>query len=280
MRNNIFIYLLYITLNYKVETYIYYSHNIALTNILNFSKLAFYCYSFKVNSTSLSVIIPCYNEISTIEIVLKRVLNGPITPQEIIVVDDGSTDGTREFLQAHETDFNLTLCFHAKNQGKGRALKTGFDKESSDIIIIQDADLEYAPENYPDLLKPILDNHADVVYGSRLTRAKLVKIVGFPNYIGNKIFTFFFNFLFNTIFTDIATGYKVFKKNIIKNIEIKSDGFEIEPEITAKIAKNKKINIYEVPITIYSRSIADGKKVRWWDFFIYLYTMIKWRIFK
>ena len=146
--------------------------------------------------------------------------------------------------------------------------------------MFQDSDLEYSPENYPDLLKPFFENNADVVYGSRLTRAKTIKIIGFPNYMGNKIFTFFANLLFNRIFTDIATGYKIFRKDIIKGIKIYSNGFEIEPEITAKISKNSKLNIYEVPITIYSRNYDEGKKVRWWDFFIYIYTLLKWRIFK
>ncbi len=230
---------------------------------------------------TLSVIIPVFNEKNTIENCIKRVINADTCglELEVIISDNNSTDGTKEILQKIK-DKKIKIFYKSKNTGKGANMKNGLSEASGDIILFQDADLEYSPENYPDLLQPILNNHADVVYGSRLTRAKLVKIVGFPNYIGNKIFTFFFNFLFNTIFTDIATGYKVFKKNIIKSIEIKSDGFEIEPEITAKIAKDKKINIYEVPITIYSRSIAEGKKVRWWDFFIYLYTMIKWRVFK
>ena len=229
---------------------------------------------------TLSVIIPVFNEKNTIENCIKRVINADTCglELEVIISDNNSTDGTKEILQKIK-DEKIKIFYKSKNTGKGANMKNGLSEASGDIILFQDADLEYSPENYPDLLQPILNNHADVVYGSRLTRAKLVKIVGFPNYIGNKIFTFFFNFLFNTIFTDIATGYKVFKKNIIKSIEIKSDGFEIEPEITAKIAKDKKINIYEVPITIYSRSIAEGKKVRWWDFFIYLYTIIKWRIF-
>jgi len=230
---------------------------------------------------TLSVIIPVYNEKNTIEKCISRVINSNTCglELEIIISDNNSTDGTKEILQKIK-DKKIKIFYKSKNTGKGANMKNGLKEANGDIILFQDADLEYSPENYPDLLKPILDNHADVVYGSRLTRAKLVKIVGFPNYIGNKIFTFFFNFLFNTIFTDIATGYKVFKKNIIKTIEIKSDGFEIEPEITAKISKDKNINIYEVPITIYSRSIDEGKKVRWWDFFIYLYTMLKWRVLK
>ena len=229
---------------------------------------------------TLSVIIPVFNEKNTIEKCINRVISANTCglELEIIISDNNSTDGTKEILQKIK-DKKIKILYKSKNTGKGANMKNGLREASGDIILFQDADLEYAPENYPDLLKPILDNHADVVYGSRLTRAKLVKIVGFQIILETK-FLLFFNFLFNTIFTDIATGYKVFKKNIIKNIEIKSDGFEIEPEITAKIAKNKKINIYEVPITIYSRSIAEGKKVRWWDFFIYLYTMIKWRIFK
>ena len=127
------------------------------------------------------------------------------------------------------------------------------------------------------LLEPFYKFNADVVYGSRLTRAKTTSIVGFPNYLGNLIITFVVNLIFNKIFSDIATGYKVFKKDVIKNMEINSNGFEIEPEITAKISKNKKIKIFEVPITINSRSYSEGKKVRWWHFFTYIYHIIKWR---
>ena len=148
-----------------------------------------------------------------------------------------------------------------------------------DLVLFQDADLEYHPENYPELIKPFLDNDADVVYGSRLTGAKRTKILGWPNLVGNKIFTLLANILFNRIFTDIATGYKIFKREIIREIDITSNGFEIEPEITAKICKNKNINIFEVPITIYSRKYDEGKKVRWWDFFVYIYSLLKWRIF-
>ena len=128
------------------------------------------------------------------------------------------------------------------------------------------------------MLKPFIELNADVVYGSRFTRAKYTRIIGFPNYIANNIFTFIANLLYNKIFTDIATGYKVFKSETIKSLDLISDGFEIEPEITAKISKIKKINIYEVPISINSRDYDDGKKVRWWHFFLYVYTLLKWRI--
>ena len=230
---------------------------------------------------TLSVIIPVFNEKNTIEKCINRVLNADTCglELEIIISDNNSTDGTKKILQKIK-DEKIKIYYKSKNTGKGANMKNGLREASGDIILSQDADLEYSPENYPDLLKPILNEHADVVYGSRLTRAKLVKIVGFPNLLGNKMFTLLANVLFNRIYTDIATGYKVFKKDVIKNIEIKSNGFEIEPEITAKISKNKKINIFEVPISIYSRNYEEGKKVRWWDFFIYIYTMIKWRIFK
>jgi glycosyltransferase involved in cell wall biosynthesis len=157
-------------------------------------------------------------------------------------------------------------------------LKNALNYATGDLILFQDADLEYNPENFPELIKPFLFNNADVVYGSRLTGSKITKILGWPNLIGNKIFTLFANILFNRIYTDIATGYKVFKKDVIKEINIQSNGFEIEPEITAKISKNKMLNIYEIPISIYSRRYDEGKKVKWWDFFIYIYTLIKWRI--
>ena len=229
---------------------------------------------------TLSVLVPVYNEKNTIEECLKKILSADTSGLElqIIVSDNNSTDGTREILSSFKHS-KVKCLFRDKNNGKGANIKNALKHAEGDIILFQDSDLEYSPENYPDLLKPFFENEADVVYGSRLTRAKITKIMGFPNYIGNKIFTLLANFLFNRIYTDIATGYKVFKKDIIKNISIKSDGFEIEPEITAKISKNKKLNIYEVPITIYSRGYDEGKKVKWWDFFIYVYTLFKWRIF-
>ena len=227
----------------------------------------------------ISVIIPVYNEKNTIEKCIDRVLNSDTCnlDLEVIISDNNSNDGTREFLKSLKND-KIKCYFKNKNEGKGANIRNALKYANGDLIIFQDADLEYHPENYPDLIKPFLFNDADVVYGSRLTGSKLTKILGWPNLIGNKIFTQLANILFNRIFTDIATGYKIFKRSVINDINIVSNGFEIEPEITAKISKNKNLNIYEIPISIYSRKYSEGKKVRWWDFFIYIYTIIKWRI--
>ena len=174
-------------------------------------------------------------------------------------------------------DPRVKILFRESNNGKGANIKNALKEADGDLILFQDGDLEYSPNDYVNLLDPFFKFNADVVYGSRLTRAKATSIVGFPNYIGNILFTFFTNLLFNKIFTDIATGYKVFKKDVIKNIEIISDGFEIEPEITAKLSRDKNIKIFEVPITINSRGYKDGKKVKWWHFFTYIYSIVKWR---
>jgi glycosyltransferase involved in cell wall biosynthesis len=226
----------------------------------------------------LSVLIPIYNESHTIEKCLERVLNADIgsLEMEVIISDNNSNDGTREILNKIN-DPRVKILYRKENNGKGANIKNALKEAKGDLILFQDGDLEYSPKDYLTLLDPFFTYDADVVYGSRLTRAKATAIVGFPNYMGNILFTFVANFLFNKIFTDIATGYKVFKKEIIQNLEIISDGFEIEPEITAKISKNKKIKIFEVPITINSRGYDEGKKVRWWHFFTYLYNLIKWR---
>ena len=229
---------------------------------------------------TLSVIVPVYNEKNTIEECLDRVINSNTCglELEIIVSDNNSNDGSKEILKSINNS-KVKCFFKEKNEGKGSNIINGLKHANGDLILFQDADLEYHPENYPELIKPFLENNADVVYGSRLTGSKTTKILGWPNLMGNRMFTLFANILFNRIYTDIATGYKIFKKDIIKNINLKSKGFEIETEITAKISKNKKLNIYEVPITIYSRNYDEGKKVKWWDFFIYIYTLAKWKIF-
>jgi len=228
---------------------------------------------------SISVLIPVYNEKSTIKECIKRVLKADTCglKLEIIVSDNNSNDGSVEILKSINDD-KLKCIFQKTNLGKGSNIKNALNYATGDLILFQDADLEYNPENFPELIKPFLFNNADVVYGSRLTGSKITKILGWPNLIGNKIFTLLANILFNRIYTDIATGYKVFKKDVIKEIKIQSNGFEIEPEITAKISKNRMLNIYEIPISIYSRRYDEGKKVKWWDFFIYIYTLIKWRI--
>ena len=227
----------------------------------------------------LSVLIPVYNEKDTIKTCVETVLNANIgnLDLEVIISDNNSYDGTKEILKSLN-DHRIKVLYRKINNGKGANIKNALKEANGDLILFQDGDLEYSPNDYKDLLEPFYIYNADVVYGSRLTRARATNIVGFPNYIANILVTFLTNLLFNKIFTDIATGYKVFKKEIIKNMEIYSDGFEIEPEITAKISKNKKLNIYEVPISIYSRGYDEGKKVRWWHFFIYIYTLIKWRI--
>jgi glycosyltransferase involved in cell wall biosynthesis len=227
----------------------------------------------------ISVLIPVFNEKYTIEKCLNKVLNANVgnLELEVIISDNNSYDGTKEILSKIKNE-KVKILFREKNDGKGANIKNALKEAKGDLILFQDADLEYSPDDYLDLLEPFYKFDADVVYGSRLTRAKSTAIVGFPNYIGNTILTFIANFLFNKIYTDIATGYKIFKREIIDNIKITSNGFEIEPEITAKISKNKKIKIFEVPISINSRSYSEGKKVRWWHFFSYLYHFVKWRI--
>ena len=229
---------------------------------------------------SLTVIIPVYNEKNTVKECVERVLKADTCglTLNIIISDNNSTDGTKEILKSIN-DEKVKCYFKEKNEGKGSNIKNALQYATGDLILFQDADLEYHPENFPDLINPFIKNNADVVFGTRLTGSKITKILGWPNLVGNKTFTLLANILFNKIFTDIATGYKVFTNKVIKTMDIQSDGFEIEPEITAKISKNSQLNIYEVPITIYSRNYSEGKKVRWWDFFIYIYTLIKWRIF-
>tara|TARA_B110000027_G_scaffold114151_1_gene123591 strand:+ start:116 stop:817 length:702 start_codon:yes stop_codon:yes gene_type:complete len=226
----------------------------------------------------LSVLIPVYNEKNTIKDCLDAVLKADIgsLDLEVIISDNNSNDGTKEILSKID-DPRVKILYREINNGKGANIKNALKEANGDLILFQDGDLEYSPNDYLDLIEPFLKFNADVVYGSRLTRAKVTSIVGFPNYIGNILFTFLTNMLFNKIFTDIATGYKVFKKDIIKDLEIISDGFEIEPEITAKISRNKNIKIFEVPISINSRGYKEGKKVKWWHFFTYIYSIIKWR---
>ena len=226
----------------------------------------------------LSVLIPIYNEKNTIKTCVESVLNADIKglELEVIISDNNSNDGTQEILNSFD-DKKIKVLFRKQNNGKGANIKNALNEATGDLILFQDGDLEYSPNDFKDLLEPFFIYNADVVYGSRLTRARATNIIGFPNYIANFLVTFLTNFLYNKIFTDIATGYKVFKKDIIKNLEITSDGFEIEPEITAKISKNKNIKIFEVPITINSRGYDEGKKVKWWHFFTYLYHIIKWR---
>ena len=226
----------------------------------------------------LSVLIPVYNEKDTIKQCIEAVLKADTRnlELEVIVSDNNSYDGTKDILSQIQDD-RVKILYRDSNNGKGANIKNALSKATGDLILFQDGDLEYSPNDYTCLIDPFFSYNADVVYGSRLTRAKATSIVGFPNYIANMLVTFLTNFLYNKIFTDIATGYKIFRKDIIMNLEITSNGFEIEPEITAKISKNKKIKIFEVPITISSRGYDEGKKVKWWHFFTYLYHLIKWR---
>ena len=229
----------------------------------------------------LSVLIPVYNEKDTIRRCVESVLNADIgdLDLEVIISDNNSYDGTKEILKSFN-DERIKILYRETNNGKGANIKNALNEANGDLILFQDGDLEYSPNDYKDLLEPFYIYNADVVYGSRLTRARATNIIGFPNYIANKLVTLLTNLLFNKIFSDIATGYKVFRKDIIKNLKITSDGFEIEPEITCKISRNKNIKIFEIPITINSRNYSEGKKVKWWHFFTYLYHIVKWRFVK
>lgn len=219
----------------------------------------------------LSVLVPVFNEVNTIEEAIRRVRSIRL-PKEIIVIDDGSTDGTADLLKRLEAETKpgidllneLKVCFQPINEGKGAAIKSGLRHVTGDVVIIQDADLEYDPQDYMRLLEPILAGRADVVYGTRFYGGGVHRVLFFWHYVGNQILTFFSNMLTNLNLSDMEVGYKVFRTEIIKNIEIKSKRFGFEPEITVKVAK-RKCRFYEVPISYYGRTYAEGKKITWKD---------------
>jgi glycosyltransferase involved in cell wall biosynthesis len=223
----------------------------------------------------LSVIIPIYNEVKTLHTILNRVLATGLAT-EIILVDDGSIDGTRDLYSELKTNPIVRVILHEKNQGKGAALRTGISAATGDVVLIQDADLEYDPRDYPGLLKPIEENLADVVYGSRFLGGPR-RAVMYWHMIANKLLTFATNLLYNTILSDMETGYKVFRRTVLEGITLHANRFDFEPEFTAKILK-QKIRIYEVPITFNPRDYSEGKKIKMKDAFSAIWTLVKYRI--
>ena len=226
----------------------------------------------------LTIIIPVYNEINTIEKILDKIDRVNFISKEIIIVDDGSTDGTVNLIKKKLLNRATKVIFHKKNQGKGSAIKSAKSFINGDFVIIQDADLEYDPIDYDELLKPLLSNNADIVFGSRFLGGGPVRVHLFWNYLANKILTLLTNIFVNMNFTDIETGYKVFKLEAIKSVNLYENSFGIEPEITIKLAK-KKFKFYEVPISYYGRNYDEGKKIRLKDAFVAIYCIFKYSIF-
>ncbi len=222
----------------------------------------------------LTIIIPVYNEAKTINEIVRRVRATGLV-DEILAVDDGSSDGSRDLLARLNEQGQVIAIYHERNMGKGQAVRTGIEKASGDLILIQDADLEYDPRDIPGLLKPIQEDIADVVYGSRFLGAGRRPVL-FWNMVANKILTLVTNVLYNNILTDMETGYKLFRREVVKGMKLHAHGFEFEPEFTAKILK-RKVRIYEVPITFNPRDYSEGKKIKMKDAFIAMWTLIKYR---
>jgi glycosyltransferase involved in cell wall biosynthesis len=223
---------------------------------------------------NLSVIIPVYNEVHNIKTIVKRVQDTKLAA-EIIIVDDGSKDGTRDILQTMNGKKKIRVILHEKNQGKGAAVVTGMRAAKGEILLIQDADLEYDPRDYPLLLKPLEEGLADVVYGSRFLGGAH-RVTMFWHQVANKLLTFITNILYDSILTDMETGYKVFRRKVIEDMTIKAKRFNFEPEFTAKILK-RKYRIYEVPITFNPRDYSEGKKIKFHDAFEAVWALIKYR---
>ena len=229
----------------------------------------------------LSVLIPVYNEVNTLEEAIRRVRNVQL-PKEIIVVDDGSNDGSRELLNRlameekpkNDSLNELKVYFQPTNQGKGAAIRSALSHVTGEIVIVQDADLEYDPQDYMRLLEPILSGKADVVFGTRFYGGGPHRVFFFWHYVGNQLLTLLSNILTNLNLTDMEVGYKVFKTEVLRHIEIKSNRFGFEPEITLKVAK-QKCRVYEVPISYHGRTYAEGKKITWKDGFVTLYALIR-----
>lgn len=223
---------------------------------------------------NLSVIIPVYNESKSIEEILKRVQATDMA-SEIVVVDDGSVDGTRDILKQLDGKKHVRVIMHEKNQGKGAAVRTGLDAATGDILLIQDADLEYDPRDYPILLKPIQEGLADVVYGSRFLGGPR-RVAMFWHMVANYMLTFMTNILYNTILTDMETGYKVFRRKVVQGMPLHAKRFDFEPEFTAKVLK-RRYRIFEVAITFNPRDYTEGKKIKLKDAFEAVWTLLKYR---
>lgn len=233
----------------------------------------------------LSVVVPTYNEERTIMNVIDAVSQvdlaaalGKKVELEIIVVDDGSTDGTRRMLDSLDSRPDIRVIVHERNRGKGAAVRTGFAHVTGDIVIIQDADMEYDPTEFPRLLEPIVNGHADVVYGSRLSGGRPQRVYLFWHMVGNRMLTLLTNVLFNSTLTDMETGYKVFKREVVDNFRLRENDFRIEPEMTAQVLRNTNLRVYEMPVSYYGRTYEEGKKITWKDGFGAVLTLVRCRL--
>jgi len=224
------------------------------------------------------VVIPCFNEVDTIEVILEAVSASAIESQEIIVVDDFSTDGTREKLRDLSGVYGLDVVYHERNMGKGAALRTGFARAKGDIVIVQDADLEYDPREYPKLLAPILEGKADVVFGSRFAGGESHRVLYYWHYAANKMLTLASNMFTNLNLTDMETCYKAFRREIIQRVDIRENRFGFEPEVTAKLARSG-CRIYEVGISYSGRTYAEGKKIGWKDGVRAMWCIVRYNLF-
>ena len=239
----------------------------------------------EITLLKLSIIIPAYNEEKTIEAILDRVLEVQLTDdmeKELIIVDDHSSDGTAAFIQAYSEkhpDGGIRFFRHDRNSGKGAALRTGIEHATGDFVVIQDADLEYDPNEYNLLLQPLLDGHADVVYGSRYAGGKAHRILFFWHSFGNKFLTTLSNALTNLNLSDMETCYKMFRRELIQRVQLKENRFGFEPEVTAKISRIPNVRIYEVGISYYGRTFDEGKKIGWKDGFRAIYCILKYNLF-